>query len=77
MKIMLKHISSLGKILNKSEQKEISGGFFAINRCTTNSDCCGFPNNPSYGYVCTSAGQDGSSGFCAPGLYLPGENPCL
>ena len=36
---MLKNISKLGSVINKSEQKEINGGRLNNNFCTKDSDC--------------------------------------
>lgn len=65
---MKKAILNLGKVLNKTEQKNISGGF-SSQRCNTNSDCCNFQHNSSYGYVCNN-----QSRTCVPGIFW--ENPC-
>ncbi len=68
-KIKMKNqILNLGKALNKVEQKLVSGGFRS-QRCNTNSDCCNFQHNSSYGYVC-----DPQIHACVPGIF--GENPC-
>ncbi|WP_143032185.1 hypothetical protein [Tenacibaculum sp. MAR_2009_124] len=65
---MKKTILNLGTVLDKSKQKDIYGGFKS-QRCRTDSDCCNFQHNSSYGYVC-----DSWSGSCVPGIF--GENPC-
>ncbi|WP_075343286.1 hypothetical protein [Tenacibaculum agarivorans] len=58
---MKKTILNLGKALDKAAQKAVHGGgkFF---RCKTNSDCCNYQHNSSYGYLCYN-------GSCAPGIF--------
>ncbi|MCF2875517.1 MULTISPECIES: hypothetical protein [unclassified Tenacibaculum] len=65
---MKKSILKIGVALNKAEQKLVSGGF-KTQRCNTDSDCCNFPHNSSYGYVCNAG-----AGVCVPGIFW--ENPC-
>ncbi|MEE3999920.1 hypothetical protein V1T75_06180 [Tenacibaculum sp. FZY0031] len=68
---MKKTILNLGTVLGKTAQKEILGGF-KTQACYTDSDCCNFQHNSSYGYVCEL--QGGDTGICVPGIF--GENPC-
>ncbi len=47
---------SVGTLLNKKEQKSIQGGRFGYPcspegwTCTSNFDCCGYDEDPVYGY---------------------------
>lgn len=69
---MKRSILNLGKTLSKTVQKEILGGRFKTQRCNSNSDCCNFQHNSSYGYVCHSRDH-----ICVPGIFLDPENhPC-
>jgi hypothetical protein len=75
---MKKQILKLGNALSRKEQREVFGGNEPGGprkviggptgpECSTDSDCCHYPHNSSYGYLCYS-------GICAPGIFL--ENPC-
>ncbi|WP_299709879.1 hypothetical protein [uncultured Tenacibaculum sp.] len=67
---MKKSILELGKVLAKTEQKEIKGsGGLSVNRCSSDCDCfLTFPSNLSYGYICNS------DNICVRGIYF--QIPC-
>ncbi|AUC16697.1 hypothetical protein BTO06_16765 [Tenacibaculum sp. SZ-18] len=64
---MKKIILNLGKVLDRTTQRNLHGGGASL-RCQSNSDCCNYKHNSSYGYLCYN-------GTCAPGIF--GDvNPC-
>ncbi|GEM_PF-3254908 len=71
---MKKQILKIGNALSKAEQKTVQGGFGRTGACTTDSDCCHFPHNASYGYLCYDQHIPGG-GYCAPGIFI--VNPCF
>ena len=71
---MKKQILSIGKALNKTEQKSIKGGFGGggYGECTTDCDCFFlYQSNLTFGYICVSSPFGGK---CERGIYL--EPPC-
>ena len=70
----MKNLKKVGKILDKAEQRAISGGRpGSYPDCTSNCDCYHwFPSNESYGYVCYK--PTFAPGQCVQGIYY--EPPC-
>ncbi len=70
---MKKQILKIGSALSKAEQKSVQGGGFGKAACFSDSDCCHFPHNSSYGYLCYNQHLP-TGGYCAPGIFI--EFPC-
>ena len=48
--VMIRQILNLGKVLDRTTQRNVHGGGKSL-RCQSDSDCCNYKHNSSYGYL--------------------------